>query len=106
MILFSIGVYALGIHRTTKEPMKRSCTAAITGFIIIMAVHSFKGWQIELDPINVWYWLLVGILFRLPELRFDTVVEARRQAEAVKKGRQRPTRRQRTAQRKRVPRYR
>tara|TARA_R110000868_G_scaffold32036_8_gene116943 strand:+ start:7770 stop:9218 length:1449 start_codon:yes stop_codon:yes gene_type:complete len=82
----SIIVYAIGIHRTTREPMKRSCTAAITGFIIVLAVHSFKGWQIDLDPVNVWYWILVGVLFRLPDLRFDTVVEARRQAEAAKHG--------------------
>jgi hypothetical protein len=85
LILFSIGAYALGIHRRTKEPMKRSCTAAITGFIIVMAVHSFKGWQIELDPVNVWYWMLVGIIFRMPELRFDSVVEARREAEMAKR---------------------
>lgn len=102
LILFSIGAYALGIHRTTKEPMKRSCTAAITGFIIVMAVHSFKGWQIELDPVNVWYWILVGIIFKLPELRFDSVVEARRAAEAAK-GQQKNRRPQRGRGRRRPP---
>lgn len=93
-ILFSIAVYALGIHRKSQDPMARSCSAAITGFIIIMAVHSFKGWQIDLDPINVWYWLLVGILFRLPDLKFDALAQARRLAEQEKR-RQRTRRPQR-----------
>ena len=93
-IMVSITVYALGIHRATRDPMARSCSAAITGFVIIMAVHSFKGWQVDLDPINVWYWVLVGLLFRLPELRFDKLAEARRQAELEKNqtGKKRPHR--------------
>lgn len=82
--LFLITFYGLAIHRAARDPMARSCSAAITGFIIIMAIHSFKGWQIDLDPINVWYWILVGLLFRLPELRFDKLAEARRQAEREK----------------------
>jgi hypothetical protein len=83
-ILFSIALYALGIHRRSQDPMARSCSAAITGFIGIMAVHSFKGWQIDLDPINVWYWLFVGIQFHLPELKFDALAQARRLAEQEK----------------------
>ena len=85
LILFSLIVYALNIHRRLRDPMARSCSAAITGFIIIMALHSFKGNQIDLDPINVWYWILVGILFRLPELDFSRVTEERRRAIAEKR---------------------
>lgn len=98
-ILTSLSLYGLGIHRRMRDPMARSCSAAITGFIIVMAIHSFKGWQIDLDPINVWYWILVGILFRLPELRFDQLAAARKQAELQKnnpqarRGRQRGPRR-------------
>lgn len=98
-ILTSLSFYGLGIHQRLRDPMARSCSAAITGFIIVMAIHSFKGWQIDLDPINVWYWILVGILFRLPELRFDQLAEARKQAELEKnnpqarRGRQRGPRR-------------
>ena len=84
-ILFLLLFYGLGIHQRARDPMSRSCSAAITGFIIVMAIHSFKGWQVDLDPINVWYWILVGILFRLPELRFDKLAEARKQAELEKR---------------------
>lgn len=83
-ILASLTLYGLGIHRRLRDPMARSCSAAITGFIIVMVLHNFKGWQVDLDPINVWYWVLVGILFRLPELRFDGLAESRKQAEANK----------------------
>lgn len=89
LITGSITVYALGIHRAARDPMARSCTAAITGFVILMAAHSFKGWQIDLDPINVWYWVFIGILFRLPEFRFDQLAEARRIAEQEKNQQQR-----------------
>jgi hypothetical protein len=36
-----------------------------------MALNSFKGWQMDLDPINVYFWHFTGILFKLPyvELR-------------------------------------
>lgn len=94
-ILFSLALYGLGIHQRARDPMARSCSAAITGFIIVMAIHSFKGWQIDLDPINVWYWILVGILFRLPELRFDRLAEARKQAELEKRNPQARRRKQR-----------
>lgn len=85
MIIVSIAGYGWGIHRKLVDPMARSCSAAILGFIFMIAVHSFKGWQIDLDPVNVWYWVLIGILFRLPELRFEHLVEARRRAEMEKR---------------------
>ena len=84
MILVLIIAYGLGIHRRTRDPMARSCSAAILGFIIMIAVHSFKGWQIDLDPVNVWYWVLIGIMFRLPDLKFDALAETRRRAELEK----------------------
>lgn len=92
-ILTSLSLYGVGIHRRLRDPMARSCAAAITGFIIIMAIHSFKGWQVDLDPINIWYWILVGILFRLPELHFEKLAEARKLAELEK---QNPQARRRT----------
>lgn len=91
-ILISLSLYGLNIHSRARDPMARSCSAAITGFVIVMAIHSFKGWQIDLDPINVWYWILVGILFRLPEMRFDRLAEVRRQSELEKRNPRAPQR--------------
>jgi hypothetical protein len=30
-----------------------------------MALNSFKGWQIDLDPINVYFWVFSGFLLKL-----------------------------------------
>ena len=30
-----------------------------------MALNSFKGWQIDLDPINVYFWVFAGFLLKL-----------------------------------------
>jgi hypothetical protein len=61
----------LSIHRRLTDKGLRGCAAAITAFIFIMALNSFKGWQMDLDPINVYFWVFTGILFKLPyvELR-------------------------------------
>ena len=55
-------------HRRLQDPGLRSCSAAIVAFIITMAINSFKGWQIDLDPINVYFWFFAGILFKLEYL--------------------------------------
>lgn len=46
----------------------RSCSAAILAFIVTMVLNSFKGWQIDLDPVNVYFWLFSGIIFKLDYL--------------------------------------
>lgn len=71
MIIASVILFGLNLRHQLRDPKARSCAAAITAFLIIIALHSFKGWLVDLDPINVWYWILVGILFALPGLRLD-----------------------------------
>ena len=61
-------------HRNLQDPGLRSCSAAILAFVITMALNSFKGWQIDLDPINVYFWVFTGILFKLEYLGHDTTV--------------------------------
>ena len=82
MIFAALILYGLQLRQRLRDPMARSAASAIVAFIMIMALHSGKGWQIDLDPINVWFWVLVGILFRLPYLDFSEVARARRLAEA------------------------
>ncbi|GAG83775.1 unnamed protein product, partial [marine sediment metagenome] len=55
-------------HRNLQDPGLRSCSAAILAFVITIALNSFKGWQIDLDPINVYFWVFTGILFKLEYL--------------------------------------
>ncbi|MEX2454897.1 MAG: hypothetical protein WD470_09345 [Rhodospirillaceae bacterium] len=102
MIIAGLILYGLQARSRLRDPMARSCAAAIVAFLIVMAIHSFKGWQVDLDPINVWYWILVGILFRLPYLQFADVAEQRRQAEAQRTARS--LRRPRRARGRQAPR--
>jgi hypothetical protein len=46
----------------------RPCAAALTAFAACIALNSFKGWQLDLDPINVYFWVFAGILSRIPGL--------------------------------------
>ena len=55
-------------HQRISDPRLRACSAALLAFLIIVALNSFKGWQIDLDPINVYFWLFSGFLLKLPYL--------------------------------------
>jgi hypothetical protein len=46
----------------------RPCAAALTAFALCIALNSFKGWQLDLDPINVYFWVFAGILSRIAGL--------------------------------------
>jgi hypothetical protein len=47
----------------------RPCAAALTAFAACIALNSFKGWQLDLDPINVYFWVFAGILGRIGRLQ-------------------------------------
>jgi len=55
-------------HRRLRSPLLRSTSAGLLAFFVTMALNSFKGWQIDLDPINVYFWVFAGILMKLPLL--------------------------------------
>ena len=82
LIIGGLILYGLQLRARLRDPMAKTCASAIVAFLIVMAVHSFKGWQVDLDPINVWYWILVGILFSLPQMQFTEIRERRRRMEA------------------------
>jgi hypothetical protein len=72
-LFVAVIVAGLKARRTTILPVFRCWTNAILAFVIIMFLNSFKGWQIDLDPINVYYWLFAGILLKLPVLDQEAV---------------------------------
>jgi hypothetical protein len=65
--LFLTKMVAGSKARRTKAPFGH-CANALLAFVIIMFLNSFKGWQIDLDPVNVYYWLFVGLLLKIPAL--------------------------------------
>ena len=56
------------VRRQLRDPGLRGCSAAFLAFLITMALNSFKGWLVDLDPINVYFWVFSGVLARFPYL--------------------------------------
>lgn len=59
---------ALAIRRRLVDPALRSVATAVLALLFFAIVTSFKGSVLDIDPLNVVLWLLVGILFKLPTL--------------------------------------
>jgi hypothetical protein len=51
-----------------RDPALRAVAAALLGFLIVTMVYSFKAWLLDLDPVNVYFWLFAGVLAALPAL--------------------------------------
>jgi O-antigen ligase len=64
-IFIILMIRGYGIHRKIRNAGIKSCSAAFLAFIITMVLHSFKGWQIDLDPVNVYFWVFSGFLLKL-----------------------------------------
>lgn len=64
-LFFTLIKHGYRVHGRIQDAGLRSCSAAILAFIITMALNSFKGWQIDLDPINVYFWVFSGFMFKL-----------------------------------------
>jgi len=45
-----------------RDPGLHATASALTGFLVIIALNSFKGWLLDLDPVNVYFWLFAGLL--------------------------------------------
>ncbi len=67
-VFTSIILSGYRIMRRTRVPGLKRCAAALAAFFIVMAINSGKGWAVDLDPINVYFWVFAGILFKLPYL--------------------------------------
>ena len=56
------------VRRQLKGTGLYVAACAILGFILTMALNSFKGWLIDLDPVNIYFWVFAGVLAKLPFL--------------------------------------
>lgn len=56
------------LRRRLHDPCLRPCAAPLLAFFITMALISFKGWLMDLDPVNVNFWVFAGVLAKLPDL--------------------------------------
>lgn len=53
------------------DPSLRPVAAAFLAFLIWNAIYGVKGQYMDLDPINVYFWLFAGLLCKLPHLASD-----------------------------------
>lgn len=60
-----------------RTPETKTAAAAYTTFALVMMVQSLKGWSMDVDPINVYFWLFAGILCKLPYLEAPATSRAR-----------------------------
>lgn len=56
------------VRSTLRDTGLHSFAAALLAFIITMSITSLKGWQLDLDPINVYFWVFAGAMLKLPAL--------------------------------------
>lgn len=56
----------------------RGCCAVVVAFLITMVFHSLKGWQIDMVPINTYFWVFTGVLFSIGSKSFLTGSQVRR----------------------------
>jgi hypothetical protein len=67
-LFLTIIFISLKARRKMLTPNLRCGANALLAFLVAIFLISFKGWQIDLDPVNVYYWLFAGILLKVPIL--------------------------------------
>jgi hypothetical protein len=67
---------AIKLAASTLSTELRRCAAGFSGFFIFVALLSVRAWPIDLDPVDVYFWVLVGVLFKLRLIGRRTAGEA------------------------------
>jgi hypothetical protein len=71
-------VRALRQHAALKDPALRAVSAALLAFVMWCLISNLKNQYTDLDPVNVYFWLFLGVLFKLRVL--DEQPQRRRDA--------------------------
>jgi len=51
--------------RDLPDRGSRGLVVAILAFMLMTLIANLKGVQIDFDPINIYFWLFAGVMFRL-----------------------------------------
>lgn len=54
-------------YRSVKEPNLRSFAASFWVFILVISYNTY-WYPLDTDPVAVYYWFLIGVIMRLPEI--------------------------------------
>lgn len=75
-LVLTIVVRARRAHRRLADPRLRAVSAALVAFLVWNVLYGLKGAYVDIDPINVYFWLFAGMLTRLPALDRDPALPA------------------------------
>jgi hypothetical protein len=67
-ILGRLVLAGLRRHGALRDPGLRAVSASLLALLVWTLVYGLKGQFVDLDPSNVYFWLLVGVLAKLPRL--------------------------------------
>lgn len=67
-LFLTIAYRAYANHRRLQDPGLRAVSAALLGLLVWNMFYLTKGMYIDVDPLNVYFWLFAGILARIPTL--------------------------------------
>jgi hypothetical protein len=69
MILFGfLGVHLLRGQLSCRQPRLKDCAATVTAMVAFTLATSVKGWALDVDPINFYFYFFVGLGFAIPHL--------------------------------------
>jgi hypothetical protein len=68
LLLGSLLAHGIRAARRLKHPTLIAYGDALVGLLVLSCVNCWKGSYLDLDPLNVYFWLFAGILLRLPAL--------------------------------------
>jgi hypothetical protein len=81
-VLGTIIVRGLRIRRRLRDPGLIAMASAILGLMIWGVVYTVKAQYLDFDPLNLYFWLFTGILFKLAVLDRDDAARPERPPEA------------------------
>jgi hypothetical protein len=68
LLLGTLLTMAFRRHLRLQDPGLRAVSASVLALLIWNAVFNLKAQYMDIDPMNVHLWFLLGLLYRLPEL--------------------------------------
>jgi hypothetical protein len=66
----------VSLHRGLRDPSLRAVSSAFLALVVFVIAYNFKGSYLDLDPMNVLFWLFVGVALKLPRLEREERLSA------------------------------
>lgn len=60
--------------REVKDEPLRVIGVALLSFLGLVVLYLFKGSFLDIDPLNVYFWLFAGVLMKLPQLQANSAL--------------------------------